>query len=97
MRARRLAPDNRPKPFVHELKTWPEFYDALAAGAKRFEVRRDDRTPRFEEGHIARLREWDPTGGGYTGRQIDLLIGYVARSTCMPAGWCAFAVGECPF
>jgi hypothetical protein len=38
---------------VHELKTLPQYWDAIASGAKTFEVRRDDRG--FQRGDFLRL------------------------------------------
>ena len=54
-------------PAEHILKTWPNAFDAVKNGAKRFEWRRDDRG--FEVGDVLVLRKWDPRdpfgGGGY--------------------------------
>lgn len=38
---------------VHELKTWPVYFDAVKRGEKTFEVRRDDRG--FQKGDTVRL------------------------------------------
>lgn len=59
----------------HELKCWPEPYDAIVAGTKRFEYRRDDRG--FAVGDILRLRKWDPSRGpgGYYFREEDANVG----------------------
>jgi hypothetical protein len=38
---------------VHELKCWPEYFDAILSGEKTFEVRRDDRG--FQRGDIIEL------------------------------------------
>ncbi len=38
---------------VHELKTWPVYFDAVERGEKNFEVRRDDRG--FQKGDVVRL------------------------------------------
>jgi hypothetical protein len=43
----------------HELKTWPEFFDAVARCEKRFEVRKNDRG--FQRGDTLVLRRWDPS------------------------------------
>jgi hypothetical protein len=43
---------------IHELKTWPEPFAALAAGLKTFEFRRDDRG--FAVDDVLVLREWAP-------------------------------------
>ena len=42
----------------HELKAWPDCFQAVVNGQKKFEVRRDDRG--FEEGDIVHLREFIP-------------------------------------
>jgi hypothetical protein len=44
----------------HTLKTWPQFYAALENGDKTFELRKDDRAPRYEVGQILRLVEFNP-------------------------------------
>lgn len=49
---------------VHELKTVPPYFDAVASGAKPFEVRRDDRG--FMPGDLLVLREWLPEVGDYS-------------------------------
>jgi len=61
---------------THELKTWPDFFEAILDGQKNFEVRYDDRG--FQTGDHVYLREYDPSNGGrYTGRWITARIGYV--------------------
>ena len=49
----------------HILKCWPNSYDAIAAGVKCFEWRRDDRG--YEVGDVLVLRKWDPgpSSSGY--------------------------------
>lgn len=49
----------------HNLKTWPEFYDAITAGEKTWEFRRDDRG--FRVGDVLVLELWKPgeNGGNY--------------------------------
>lgn len=90
----------RRTPHTHDLKSWPESFRATLTGRKRFEVRKDDRSPRFEPGDVVRLREFDPfdddgdapsmRAPGYTGRELVGFIGYVDRSPALPPGWCAF-------
>lgn len=74
---------------IHELKTWPCYYEHVVSGNKTFEVRENDRG--FQPGDHATLKEWDPdrrivreegndidvSYGSYTGREIEFKIGYV--------------------
>lgn len=66
-----------PPPVVHELKIWTTFYEPLASGMKPFEVRRNDRHPRFAVGDILRLREWRVGAQEYTGRECMRTIAYI--------------------
>lgn len=63
---------------VHELKTLPEFYEAVRTGAKTFEARRDDR--RFNPGDLLVLREWS-SDGGYSGRESRQVVTYILRDS----------------
>lgn len=62
---------------VHELKTWPEFFDDVASGAKPFEVRLSDRD--FHVGDTLKLREWSPDTRLYSGRVLFRHIDYMLR------------------
>jgi len=66
----------------HDLKVWPEFFDALADGSKPFDLReRRDRD--FHVGDRLMLREYVPEGldrleaQGYTGRALVREVSYV--------------------
>jgi len=50
----------------HELKIWPEYYDAVADWSKPFEYRTTDRP--FSVGDTLILRDYDPATQDYTGR-----------------------------
>jgi hypothetical protein len=67
---------------VHELKTWPEFFNDIVNGNKPFEVRKDDRG--YRAGDILRLREFDPCKEEYSGREAYRRITY--RVPKDPAG-----------
>lgn len=60
----------------HRLKILPEYYDAVASGKKRFELRKDDRG--YEVGDYIWLCEWD--GEDFTGRCMTLQIRYILRN-----------------
>jgi hypothetical protein len=66
----------------HDLKTWPEPFQAVLDGCKRYEVRVDDRG--FAVGDMLVLREWDPDNdymplvdrSRYTGRTLRARVTY---------------------
>ena len=51
------------EPTIHELKILPEYFEAVASGNKRFEIRKNDRN--YQKGDILRLNEYQD--GQYTG------------------------------
>lgn len=75
---------------THELKILPEWYDSLASGMKSFEVRKDDRTPRFEPNDELFLREFD--GTKYTGRTMFADVRLVLRGEYCKDGYCIMSV-----
>ena len=62
---------------VHELKTWPAYFNDLSCGIKPFEIRRHDRD--FRAGDILWLREWDPAMLSYSGRELHRQIAYMTE------------------
>jgi len=56
-------------------KTWPEIFELVRTGKKRFEMRAAD----FEikEGDTLILEEWDPKIKQYTGRKIEKKVDHV--------------------
>jgi Domain of unknown function (DUF3850) len=67
----------------HELRTVQPYFDAVASGAKTFEVRRDDRPGGFQVGDVLWLREYHPAAAEaerYTGRSCWRQVTYVMRS-----------------
>lgn len=63
----------------HRLRTWPEYFAAIRSGAKTFELRKDDRTPRFAVGDTLYLEEFNPETGRYTGNVETRQISYILR------------------
>ncbi len=61
----------------HELKCWPQFFEALLNGSKTFEIRVDDRGGFLVDDEL-RLREWDPVTQTYTGRVTHRRVTYVS-------------------
>lgn len=62
---------------LHELKTWPEFFAAVASGEKTFELRSDDR--QFRSGDTLLLREFYPSTETYSGAELRCAVTYVLR------------------
>jgi len=60
-------------PPKHELKILPEFFAAVVADRKRFEIRKNDR--HFQVGDVLLLKEWDQDRG-YTGRSVRRVVTY---------------------
>lgn len=58
-------------------KVWPEYFEAIVAGKKNFELRLNDFA--VNEGDTLLLEEWDPKTEAYTGRNIEKKVTYVAR------------------
>lgn len=73
----------------HELKCWPEFFEALRDGVKPFELRKDDRG--FQVGDILRLREWDPATNAYSGQELRRRVTY--KLSHRPGAGCAADLG----
>jgi hypothetical protein len=60
---------------VHELKTWPSFFNAILRGEKTFECRKNDRD--FGVNDTLILREFDPDSGEYTGARLAVRVTYL--------------------
>lgn len=59
------------------LKTWPEFYEAIVEGRKRFEIRKNDRG--YAVGDLLLLQEYDPSREEYTGREVWRRVAYIIQ------------------
>jgi ParB family chromosome partitioning protein len=79
---------------VHELKTWSEYYRAIARGDKKHELRKNDRG--FKLGDHLHLREWLAIGkGDYTGHSIVVEVTYVSEPSTMNGlqeGYCCMSI-----
>jgi len=70
---------------IHELKTWPEYFQTVKTGIKPFEVRKDDRP--FQIGDELLLKEFVPKNyyedqtqdEYYTGNICHRKITYILR------------------
>jgi len=75
----------------HEIKCWPEPFQAAWAGVKPFEIREDDRG--YKEHQEIVLMEWCQTTQEYTGREIHGFITYVT-SFRQKKNYCVFSYAE---
>ena len=91
---------------THNLKTHPEYFQAIWDEKRNFELRRDD--VGFQVGDILHLQEWDPTRVSpkdpldydtwYTGRTSVRVITYILRASPadfgspVPKGFCIMAI-----
>lgn len=67
---------------LHQLKCWPEFFDAIASGDKTFEARIDDRG--FKVGDVLLLQEYDPDAEAYLDSELLCEVTYLVRGKDVP-------------
>ena len=60
---------------THKLKTWPEYYNAILTGKKKFEIRKNDRD--YKVGDTLDLREYDHKTKSYTGNEMNVEVTYI--------------------
>lgn len=61
-----------------EKKVWPEFFQKIMDGRKKYELRLAD----FEckEGDMLFLKEWDPQTKEYIGRTLEKVVTFVLKT-----------------
>lgn len=76
----------------HELKIWPEYYDAVWSGAKPWELRKNDRD--FKWGDTVRFKYFDPKTKEYNGSNFVRTIGFILHGPAfgLEDGFCIFTV-----
>lgn len=62
-------------PQQHDLKCWPEPFEAIIMGHKTHEVRVNDR--RYAVGDVLWLHEYNPNTMEYTGRKTRVAVTYI--------------------
>jgi len=77
---------------IHNLKTWPEYFEQVVIGTKTFEIRKnDDRT--FSVGDILKLEEFDSVKQEYTGRISIVIVTYIlAEQPFVPEGYVCMGI-----
>ena len=63
----------------HELKIWPEFFNAIERGDKTFEIREITEVRDFVIGDLLILRCWIPGYEYYDGRELKRIVSYILR------------------
>lgn len=63
---------------IIEKKVWPEYFEKILSGNKKYELRLAD----FEcnPGDVLVLKEWSPKTKQYTGRVIEKKVTYVLKT-----------------
>lgn len=76
---------------THTLKTWPQYFQMVIDGKKKFEYRLNDRG--FREGDELLLLEYDPIKKTYSGRQCVASVSFVLNSfKGIEDGYCIMSI-----
>lgn len=79
---------------IHELKTLPQYFNAVVSGEKYFEVRKLDRP--FRVGDLLALNEYDGEKKAYTGRCCVVYVDYILDdATYCKSGYVTMSVKPC--
>ncbi|HGW4349210.1 DUF3850 domain-containing protein [Klebsiella pneumoniae] len=75
---------------IHDLKIGPLFFNAVANGEKKAEVRKNDRN--FKCGDFLLLREWD---GKYSGNKLVVKVTHICPLGLFIGGnWVAMSISH---
>ena len=90
----RLSQCPAPMPTNHLLKCWPEYFQSIKDGVKRFEYRLNDRS--FKVHDVLELAEWTPELQAYTGRRLYCRVDYILESDNLRGASCQLQLWEVP-
>ncbi len=62
----------------HVVKSWDRFFDAINAGVKLHDLRKNDRD--YQVGDTLLLERYDPKEGKYTGQQCRVEVTYITSN-----------------
>lgn len=63
---------------IHNMKSWPRFFEAIVNGEKKHDIRSKDRD--FKIGDTVVLHEFDPFTGQFSGRKVECRISYITSN-----------------
>lgn len=79
---------------IHELKTLPQYFEAVVKGEKTFEVRKFDRP--FHVGDLLALNEFNTESKCYTGNSCLVYIDYMLSDTeYVKSGYVILGIKPC--
>lgn len=67
---------------IHDIKIHEQFFDDVQSGAKKSELRHDDRN--YKTGDMLMIREYNPLIDSYTERVIMAVITHIYRGPNLP-------------
>lgn len=66
----------------HNLKIWPEFFADIVSGAKKYEVRVNDRGFKIDD--ELNLQEWNPNTAVFTGASCTVKVVHITHGSEVP-------------
>ena len=83
---------------IHKVRSWAHFFDAIAAGHKTHDLRKDDRG--YKVGDKLLLQRYDNINGQYTGEELMVTITYMTdrdhpcafSSSVLPPEYCILSI-----
>jgi hypothetical protein len=79
---------------THNLKSWPDAFQAILSGGKRHEYRLNDRD--FAKGDELVLQEYDPSDDRYLGRSLRVKVTHAdyGPNWDIPEGYCVMSISN---
>ena len=77
------------------MKSLTTHFRGIRSGAKKFEIRRDDREGKFQIGDELLMREFDQDRQDYTGDSVTVEVTYIMRgkpTNPIAVGYCVMAI-----
>ena len=83
---------------LHTVRSWAHFFDAIVAGKKTHDLRKDDRN--FQVGDVLRLERYDNIAGQLTGEWALVDVTYITNrnapcafsSSVLEPGYCILSI-----